>query len=119
MRWNRLRGPWICFLDAFYYHSDGLERPSITSGRVGEFLVCYRPLSTRRLTRQDSVFELVLPSQLLAHLSFRAALRGCKLVGRAYTQPAHSFIDYTPRGGHEHVHRGVLPSRSQFEALQH
>ena len=41
VRWNRLsnrlRGPWICLLDAFYYHSDGLERPSITSGRVGVF----------------------------------------------------------------------------------
>ena len=47
MRWNRLRGPWICLLDAFYYHSDGLERPSIASGRVGEFLVSYRPLGTR------------------------------------------------------------------------
>ena len=47
VRWNRLRGPWICLLDAFYYHSDGLERPSIASGRVGEFLVSYRPLGTR------------------------------------------------------------------------
>ena len=33
---------------------------------------------------------------------------------RAYT--ACALI--TRRGGHEHVHRGVSPSRSQFEALQ-
>ena len=48
------RAPWICLLDAFYYHSDGLERPSIASGRVGEILVSYWTLASSRSIPQKS-----------------------------------------------------------------
>ena len=47
MRWNRLRAPWICLLDAFYYHSDGLEEPEVTPADESEFPSVLQAASTR------------------------------------------------------------------------
>ncbi len=99
--------PWICLLDAFYYHSDGLERPSIASGRVGEFLVSYRPLGTRINLAQR--FEEPVRGclrQLLAHLSFlqrylacKLARARCKLRRQSLTHSLRTHSSITRRGG--------------------
>ena len=70
MRWKRLRGPWIWLLDAFYYHSDGLGRPSITSERVGCFLVSYWTLARVFSSGRPAFLEALRCSAELATVAF-------------------------------------------------